>query len=74
MDGGLWKMSIFVRSIASFILVMGLSFVAGCESTKSGDKTMNLFSFPKAEKEPDKAGPSSVGEFIGRDRATTLRR
>ena len=67
-------MSIFIRNIACILIVAGLLFVVGCSGTQSGSKTlMNLFSFPKAEKEPSKptSKPTSMGEFIGRDRVTT---
>ena len=62
-------MSIFARNVAGIILVIGLFAAVGCSTTQS-DKKMNIFSLQRVEKEPDK--PTSVGEFIGRDRVTTL--
>ncbi|MCL2709499.1 MAG: hypothetical protein FWE95_01345 [Planctomycetaceae bacterium] len=70
----LWSMSMFVRSIVCIVLVIGLSCVVGCESTKSSTKTTKGFPWQKVEKEPEKEAPTSVGEFIGRDRVTSLRR
>jgi len=67
-------MSFFIRSIAGIVLVIGLSCVVGCESSQTGTKTTKVFPWQKVEKEPEKEAPTSVGEFIGRDRVTTLRR
>jgi len=66
-------MSIFVRSVAGIVLVIGLLAIIGCSTTQSDKKTtnMNIFPWQREEKEPDK--PTSVGEFIGRDRVTIVR-
>ena len=65
----------FVRNIAGIILVIGLFFVAGCISTKSGSKTPNVFSplqWTKKE-QPEGATRTTMEQVLRQDRVTTLR-
>ena len=65
-------MSIFARNVAGIVLIIGLFAIVGCSTTQSDKKTTSIFPWQqKVEKESDQ--PTSVEEFIGRDRVTTLR-
>ena len=67
-----WNMSLFVRSIAVLILVAGLAFAVGCESANFSNRTTNVFSWPRAEKEPEQASRATMDEILRRDRVAAL--
>ena len=71
-------MSTLIRNFVGVFLVIGLSCVIGCSTTKdkqAGSKQTNIFPFPKVgQKKEERAIAGSMEEFIAKERVTTLKR